>query len=183
MHFWLLLSSISFWRCQVGCSKTLEVTNHFIELVSFLTVAWELSSPSHSPVFPNALHLQTTPRILKLYCFYWVFLSYPVHLWSTEYNGKRKMLWIPEWLQQHKCCKSLSGGSGPCGGRCPQEQSVPGRYGAVPRVTAAAHKERQTDGHATRPCCRSPKANGPRQGATLHVRDKRHGLECHEEWP
>ena len=35
-----------------------------------------------------------------------------------------------------------------------------------------SHEESQTDGHTMRSCCRSPKVNGPVQGATWWVRDR-----------
>ena len=52
--------------------------------------------------------------------------------------------------------------------------------GTVLQVAAAGHKERQTDGHAMRPHCRSPKVAGPGQGDTRRAKDRdmdRHAMQ------
>ena len=79
----------------------------------------------------------------------------PSESWNqcTELN---KMLQIPKWLQQQKCCRSPSDST----------------WHWVLRAASPRH------GRCTRPCHRSPKVAGPGQGTTRRVRDSRLGTPC-----
>ena len=99
------------------------------------------------------------------------------------------MLQVPEWLQWtvgHETMHRSPRGRGRQWAAGPESSQSQAGTAQFPKWlqwamrSSKSHEERQVDGHTKRPCCRSPKAAGPRQGATWQTRNRdtdRHAMK------